>query len=48
MTRKKARLESMRYTLSELEYEGKTNADVSLQPDPDIVRRYHRSNTSID
>lgn len=46
--KKKARLESMRYTLSALEYEGKTNADVSLQPDPDIVRRYHRSNTSID
>jgi len=46
--KKKARLESMRHTLSALEYEGKTNADVSLQPDPDIVRRYHRSNTSID
>lgn len=46
--KKKARLESMRHTLSVLDYEGKGSSEVSLHPDPDIVRRYHRSNNSID
>ncbi|MEQ8858680.1 MAG: polyphosphate kinase 2 [Pseudomonadales bacterium] len=46
--KKKARLESMRYVLSTLGYEGKETPVTSLSPDPDIVLRYHRSNKSID
>ena len=46
--KKKARLESMRYVLSALPYEGKDNPRTSLSPDPDIVTRYHRSNVSVD
>ena len=46
--KKKARLESMRYTLSTLDYTGKEHPATSLSPDPDIVVRYHRSNKSID
>ena len=46
--KKEARLESMRYALSVLNYEGKDNAGTTLAPDPDIVVRYHRSNQSID
>ena len=46
--KKKARLESMRYTLSALDYEGKDRAGTSLHPDPDIILRYHRSAISID
>jgi len=46
--KKKARLESMRYLLSTLEFEGKNDAGTSLHPDPDIVIRYHRSSNSLD
>jgi polyphosphate kinase 2 len=46
--KKKARLESMRYALSVLEFAGKNDAGTSLYPDPDIVIRYHRSGHSID
>ncbi len=46
--KKRARLESMRYLLSHLEFDGKEDAGVSLIPDPDIVMRYHRSQLSID
>jgi len=46
--KKKARLESMRYLLSTLPYEGKDKPRTNLAPDPDIVVRYHRSNKSID
>ena len=46
--KKRARLESMRYLLSALEYEGKQAPGVNLSPDPEIVERYHRSNESID
>lgn len=46
--KKKARLESMRYVLSMLDYPGKDESRTSLMPDPDIVTRYHRSNKSID
>lgn len=46
--KKKARLESMRYTLSVLDYEGKESAACSLYPDPDVVLRYHRSSISED
>ena len=46
--KKKARLESMRYVLSTLNYEGKSEERTILSPDPDIVVRYHRSNHSLD
>jgi polyphosphate kinase 2 len=46
--KKKARLESMRYVLSTLDYHGKDSPCTRLPPDPDVVVRYHRSNKSID
>ncbi len=46
--KKKARLESIRYVLSTVEYEGKSDERTALSPDPDIVMRYHRSNHSLD
>ena len=46
--KRKARLESIRHVLSLLEYDGKSDATVSLVPDPDIVMRCHRSTMSID
>jgi polyphosphate kinase 2 len=46
--KKKARLESMRYLLSALDFEGKDENRTMLTPDPEIVMRYHRSSLSID
>jgi len=46
--KKTARLESIRYVLSQIEYDGKDKAAVSLHPDPDVVQRYHRKNLQID
>jgi polyphosphate kinase 2 len=46
--KKKARLESMRYLLSMIEFAGKGKVGTSLAPDPDIVVRYHRSAQSLD
>lgn len=46
--KKKARLESMRYVLSTLPYEGKDKPRAPLSPDPEIVSRYHRSSRSVD
>ena len=43
-----ARLESIRYTLSLLDYPGKDEASVSLVPDPNIVTRFHRAAVKID
>ncbi|WP_430906169.1 polyphosphate kinase 2 [Maribacter sp. 2-571] len=46
--KKKARLESMRYVLSQFDYEGKGASDIALLPDPNIIMRYHRSVIQID
>ncbi|MRJ01955.1 MAG: polyphosphate kinase 2 [Epsilonproteobacteria bacterium] len=46
--KKMARLESIRYVLAQIPYEGKDEAKVSLIPDPDVVQRYHRRNVQID
>ena len=46
--KKRARLESMRYVLSQSEFEGKDEPGTHLSPDPDVVIRYHRSHLSID
>lgn len=43
-----ARLECMRYVLSQFEYEGKDECKVSLQPDPNVIMRYYRSITKYD
>ena len=47
-SKKRARLESIRYVLSSLPYEGKTNPVVSIYPDPSVIRRYHRSIEQLD
>jgi len=47
-SKKNARLESMRYVLSQFDYEGKGESDATLLPDPNIVMRYHRSAMQID
>ncbi len=41
--KRKARLEAIRYVLSLFEYEGKPYAGINIYPDPNIVRRFHRS-----
>ena len=41
--KKRARLESIRYVLSMIPYEGKSEAKVNLHPNPDIVQRYYQS-----
>jgi polyphosphate kinase 2 len=46
--KKSARLESIRYVLSQFNYHDKDNAKVSLHPDPNIVNRYYRSMKQID
>jgi polyphosphate kinase len=46
--KRKARLESMRYVLSSLEYEGRDTAEIALHPDPNIVTRYQRSTRNLD
>ncbi|MFB0938677.1 MAG: polyphosphate kinase 2 [Candidatus Azotimanducaceae bacterium] len=46
--KKASRLESIRYVLSQFDYEGKDEAKISLHPDPNIVMRYFRSNKQID
>jgi polyphosphate kinase 2 len=40
--KKKARLESIRYVLSAIDYDGKKDANITLHHDPEIVERYHR------
>lgn len=47
-SKKRARLESIRYALSALRYEDKAKAEISISPDPSIVRRFHRSVAQID
>ncbi|MGB0403943.1 MAG: polyphosphate kinase 2 [Salibacteraceae bacterium] len=46
--KKVARLESIRYVLSMLEYENKGNSGVDLDPDPNIVTRYYRNIEWLD
>ncbi len=46
--KKKARLESMRYVLSQFNYAGKHKAKTTLLVDPDIVQRYYRMANQID
>jgi len=46
--KKIARLECIRYVLSQFEYEGKDKALTTLLPDPNIIMRYFRSSNQID
>lgn len=46
--KRRARLESIRYVLSLIDYAGKNKAGVSLCPDPNIVTRFHRGAIKID
>jgi polyphosphate kinase 2 len=46
--KKIARLECIRYVLSQFNYEGKSDAETSLLPDPNIIMRYYRSSKQID
>lgn len=46
--KKIARLESIRYVLSQFEYEGKDKALTTLLPDPNIIMRYYRSSQQLD
>jgi len=46
--KKSARLESIRYILSQIPYEGKEETKTTLHPDPEIVQRYHRKSKQID
>ncbi|MFK7774707.1 MAG: polyphosphate kinase 2 [Saprospiraceae bacterium] len=46
--KKQARLESMRYVLSQFDYDGKGETKIPLLPDPNIIMRYHRSAIQID
>jgi len=43
-----ARLESMRYVLSQFNYTGKSRAKTTVDPDPNVIFRYHRKAVQID
>lgn len=40
--KQKARLESIRYVLSKIDYDGKKDARIHLHHDPEVVERYHK------
>jgi polyphosphate kinase 2 len=46
--KKQARLESIKYILSKIEYTGKEDAKVSLNTDPNVIERYYRNANQID
>ena len=46
--KKQARLESMRYVLSQFEYEGKGETGANMIVDPNVIMRYYRSAAQID
>jgi len=46
--KKVARLECIRYVLSQFDYDGKDTSLTRLFPDPNIIMRYHRSSKQMD
>lgn len=46
--KKLARLESIRYVLSQFEYDGKDEAATRVLPDPNVMMRFHRSIYHLD
>ena len=47
-SKKRARLESIRYALSLFDYDGKSTSEKLLRPDPNVCMRYHRLAKRID
>lgn len=47
-SKRQARLESMRFVISQFQYDGKPEASPMLLPDPNIVMRFHREIEQID
>lgn len=43
-----ARLESLRYVLNLLPYNGKDEAPIRLAPDPNVITRFHRKMVELD
>ena len=43
-----ARLESIRYVLSQFHYDGKKNTEAKLLPDPNVIQRFYRNINQID
>lgn len=43
-----ARLESLRYVLNLLAYKGKVEAEIRLEPDPNVITRFHRKMVELD
>ena len=46
--KKTARCESMRYVLSQFNYEEKEKSEVTILPDPNVIIRYYRNAEQID
>lgn len=46
--KKEARLQSIRYVLSQFEYDQKGRSKTSILPDPNVAQRYHRMVKQID
>ena len=46
--KKEARLESIRYVLSQFEYDQKGSANTTILPDPNVAQRYHRMIKQMD
>jgi len=46
--KRRARVESMRYVLSLIDYDGRADARLSLIPDPNIITRFHRAALKLD
>ncbi|MFV0247668.1 MAG: polyphosphate kinase 2 [Tenacibaculum sp.] len=46
--KKKARVECIRYVLSQFNYDGKDQAKTYLNPDPNIIMRYYRQGIHLD
>jgi len=46
--KREARLESIRHVLSQFDYEGKGESNITTLPDPNVIMRYHRSIVQID
>ncbi len=46
--KKTARLESMRYVLSQFDYNGENKVKEPIQPDPNVIVRYYRNAKQID
>jgi polyphosphate kinase 2 len=46
--KKTARLESIRYVLSKFDYDGKSDTETVIQPDPNVIVRYYRHVQQLD